>query len=182
MKKSIYIAGVVSVVAATFALAPFARADGRGSKDDDDSNVLVRFDGGVGSQPFAAGAGGVPVTNDVKGVPPGGRPWPIGALKAVVRTDGTISVSGKGMILGGGANVGRPAIPRQVIATLFCGDLALQSAATNLDAAGDFRIESGLTAIPPNPCGAPILLIRNFANNTPGPWFAAGIPKVEDND
>jgi hypothetical protein len=147
-----------------------------------DDDTLVKFDGGIGSQPFAAGAGGVPVPNDVKGVPPGGRPWPIGALKASVKTDGTISVKGKGMILGGGANVGRPAIPRQVVATLFCGDLAMNSQPTDLDAAGDFQIRGALSAVPPNPCDAPILLIRNFANNTPGPWFAAGIPKVDDED
>lgn len=145
-------------------------------------DTLVKFEGGIGSQPFAAGAGGVPVTNDVKGVPPGGRPWPIGALKATVKTDGTISVKGKGMILGGGANVGRPAIPRQVVATLFCGDVAFNSAPTDLDAAGNFTISGALSATPPNPCTLPILLVRNYANGAAGPWFAAGIPKVEDSD
>ncbi len=148
----------------------------------DDNNVLVKFDGGVGSQPFASGAGGVPIPNDVKGVPPGGRPWPIGDLKATVRLDGTLSVKGKGMILGGGGNVGRPAIPRQVAATLFCGDVAMTSAPTDLDAAGNFTISGALSAVPPNPCTAPILLIRNYAGGAPGPWFAAGIPKVGERD
>jgi hypothetical protein len=148
----------------------------------DDNNVLARFEGGVGSQPFASGPGGVPIANDVKGIPPGGRPWPIGALKASVKTDGSISVSGKGMILGGGANVGRPAIPRQVIATFFCGDIAMNSAPTDLDAAGNFKISSALSALPPSPCVAPILLIRNFNSGVAGPWFAAGIPRVDNDD
>lgn len=40
------------------------------AKDGSDGgDVLVKFDGGIGSQPFAAGHGGVPVTNDVKVVP-----------------------------------------------------------------------------------------------------------------
>jgi hypothetical protein len=34
---------------------------------------LVRFDGGIGSQPLRAGA----LVNDVFGVSPGGRPWVI---------------------------------------------------------------------------------------------------------
>ncbi|MGL4231670.1 MAG: hypothetical protein ACRCWJ_09925 [Casimicrobium sp.] len=171
MNKSI---SVLAVASTLFAASTTVASD--------DRDTLVRFDGGIGSQPFASGTGGVPVPNDVKGVPPGGRPWPISALKATVRTDGTISVKGKGMILGGGANVGRPAIPRQVVATLFCGDLTMNSTATDLDAAGDFKIDSALSAMPPIPCAAPILLIRNFANGAAGPWFAAGIPKVDDED
>jgi hypothetical protein len=101
MKKTFVLIALTSVFS-TIAFADHGK----------DSNALVKFEGGVGSQPFASGAGGVPIPNDVKGVPPGGRPWPIGALKATVGVDGSISVKGKGMILGGGANVGRPAIPR----------------------------------------------------------------------
>jgi hypothetical protein len=172
MKKTLVIFALTS--ASLFSTVAFA--------DRGDDNALVKFDGGVGSQPFASGAGGVPIPNDVKGVPPGGRPWPIGALKATVGVDGSISVKGKGMILGGGANVGRPAIPRQVAATLFCGDVAMNSAPTDLDAAGNFTITGALSAVPPNPCAAPILLIRNFAAGAPGPWFAAGIPKVGERD
>ncbi len=182
MKKTLITLALASVCSVVGSVA-FA--------SDDDRNVLVRFDGGIGSQPFAAGAGGVPVANDVKGIAPGGRPWPIGDLSATVRVDGTISVKGKGMILGGGANVGRPAIPRQVVATLFCGNDAFNSAPTALDAAGDFKINGALTPVapnvapvPPNPCTTSILLIRNFGG-TPaaaGPWFAAGIPVPGSND
>jgi hypothetical protein len=53
---------------------------------------------------------------------------------------------------------------------------------TDLDASGNFKINSALSAIPPNPCAAPILLIRNYANGSPGSWFAAGIQKIEDDD
>jgi hypothetical protein len=172
MKKTLTLSAVTFAFSTLFAVAHAG----------DDRDVLVKFDGGIGSQPFAAGAGGVPIANDVKGVPPGGRPWPIAALKATIGLDGSISVKGKGMILGGGANVGRPAIPRQVAATLFCGDIAFTSAPTDLDAAGNFSIKGALPAVPPNPCVAPILLIRNYAAGAPGPWFAAGIPKVEDGD
>jgi hypothetical protein len=150
--------------------------------DDDDRNSLVKFNGGIGSQPFAAGASGLPVPNDVLGVPPGGRPWPIDALRAVVYADSTISVKGQGMVLGGGANVGRPAIPRKVVATLFCGGAPFHSEPVDLNAAGDFTIRSPLSGVVPNPCLVPVLLIRNFGITppatvaAPGPWFAAGIP------
>jgi hypothetical protein len=173
MKKAL-LSIALGVLAASY-LAP-------AMADDDDRNSLVKFNGGIGSQPFAAGAGGLPVPNDVLGVPPGGRPWPIDALRAVVYADSTISVKGQGMVLGGGANVGRPAIPRKVVATLFCGPatapLAFNSEPVDLDAAGDFTIRSPLSGVVPNPCVSPILLIRNFGGTpaAPGPWFAAGIP------
>jgi hypothetical protein len=162
----------------TVALGVLAASYGAAAMADDDSNSLVKFNGGIGSQPFAAGAGGLPVPNDVLGVPPGGRPWPIDALRAVVYTDSSILVKGQGMVLGGGANVGRPAIPRKVVATLFCGTTAFNSEPVDLDAAGDFTIRSPLSGAVPNPCLTPILLIRNFGGNpaAPGPWFAAGIP------
>ncbi|HEY0824142.1 MAG TPA: hypothetical protein VGD76_10180, partial [Ramlibacter sp.] len=50
------------------------------------ADPLVRFEGGIGSQPLAAGGG----VNDVQGVPPGGRPWVIASLSADVKTDGSI--------------------------------------------------------------------------------------------
>jgi hypothetical protein len=115
------------------------------------------------------------VANDVRGVQPGGRPWVIGKLRAAVRPDGSISVKGEGLVLGGGNAVGTPAIPRQVVATLFCGATELNSAAVDLDANGDFVIRSPLSGVLPNPCATPTLLIRNFAAGAAGPWFAAGI-------
>jgi hypothetical protein len=169
MKKA-FLSIALGVLAASYGVGALA--------DDNEHNALVKFYGGIGSQPFASGAGGLPVPNDVLGVPPGGRPWPIDMLRAVVYTDSSISVKGQGMVLGGGANVGRPAIPRQVVATLFCGATPFHSAPVDLDAAGDFKIRSPLSGVVPNPCLTPILLIRNFGGTpaAPGPWFAAGIP------
>jgi hypothetical protein len=140
MKKAL-LSAAVGMLAASYVLPAMAN-DG-----------LVKFGGGIGSQPFAS------------------------INKAVVRVDSTISVKGEGLILGGGGNVGLPAVPRQVVATLFCGGAAFTSAPTDLDANGDFTIRGSLPGVVPNPCTTPILLIRNFANNLPGPWFAAGIPE-----
>ena len=135
---------------------------------------LLVFDGGIGSQPFAS-VGGAVVPNDVRGVQPGGRPWVIGKLRAVVRPDGGISVKGEGLVLAGGNAIGTPALPRQVVATLFCGATELNSAAVDLDANGDFVIKGTLASALPNPCATPTLLIRNFAAGVAGAWFAAGI-------
>ena len=138
---------------------------------------LVRFDGGIGSQPFAS-IGGAPAPNDVNGVPPGGRPWPILSLKATIRTDGSINARGEGLVLGGGASTGNRGGVTQVGATLFCGTPAVahNSPPTPLSLGGDFIIRAKLTPVPPNPCTAPVLLIR-LAQPTGalGPWFAAGV-------
>src|SRR5215510_16428051 len=63
---------------------------------------LVRFDGGIGSQPLRAG----PAPNIVRGLSPGGVPWVISELHADVRTDATIRVEGRGLLLGGTDNIG----------------------------------------------------------------------------
>jgi hypothetical protein len=134
---------------------------------------LVRFDGGIGSQPLRSVTPGVPATNDVNGVPPGGRPWVIERLTARVAVNGRISVDGRGLVIGGGATVGTGA-GQSVRARLFCGGLPHDSAAlVPLDANGDFRIDDQLSPQPPSPCANPVLLIIN-AN---GSWFAAGILK-----
>jgi hypothetical protein len=164
---------------------------------DDRMPKIVAFSGAIGSQPFA-NVGGVPAPNDVLGIPPGGRPWELLKLKASVDQNGTLQLRAKGLLLGGGNNIGRPAIPRNVQATLFCNEggvnNAWNSAAAAVDAQGDFTIAGALVpvapnlaAVPPNPCNLPILLIRNSAAATapgalpvPGAWFAAGIVDVGD--
>ena len=134
---------------------------------------LVRFDAGIGSQPLRAVSPGVPATNDVNGVPPGGRPWLIERLTADVRVDGRIRVDGRGLVLGGGATVGTSG-GQSVRARLFCGGLPHDSTTlVPLEPNGDFRIDDQLAPPPPNPCANPVLLIIN-AN---GSWFAAGIRK-----
>ena len=134
------------------------------------ADSIARFEGGIGSQPLRAGA----LVNDVNGVAPGGRPWVIASLSADVKSDGRISVVGRGLLLGGGATIGTPG-GQSVRARLFCGGVPHDSPTlTPLEADGDFRIEESLTVTPPSPCANPVLLIIN-AN---GSWFAAGIPKV----
>lgn len=66
----------------------------------------------------------------------------------------------------------------QVTATLFCGGLPHDTGIADRDPAGNFRIKGPLSAAPPNPCNAPVLLIRNAAGARA--WFAAGIPGGED--
>ena len=142
-------------------LAPLASAE----------NSLARFEGGIGSQPLRAGG----LVNDVLGVNPGGRPWVISRLSAEVKTDGRVSIDGRGLLLAGGNGIGTTG-NQSVRARLFCGgvsSVSYDSELVPLDPAGDFRIEGELSAVPPSPCASPVLLIVN----TGGAWFAAGIPK-----
>ncbi|MEQ1806765.1 MAG: hypothetical protein ABL900_15420 [Burkholderiaceae bacterium] len=161
---------------------------------------IVQFSGAIGSQPLAAGAN---VPNDVLGILPGGRPWELRKFRASVDTQGVLRAKGSGLILGGGSNIGRPAIPRNIQATLICSATAAAPVATSpawnsvavaLNEFGDFAIDAplkpvapNLTLVPPNPCNFPILLIRTSAaatvpgaDPTPGAWFAAGIPSRAD--
>ncbi|MDB5931068.1 MAG: hypothetical protein JWR60_2775 [Polaromonas sp.] len=135
----------------------------------------LEFRGGIGSTPFAS-VNGVLAPNDVRGIAPGGRPWVIEKLRAAVRPDGSISVKGEGLLLAGGNAIGLPGLPRQVVATVFCGAVEFTSPAADLDANGNFSIRGTLSGVLPSPCATPVLLIRNFTANAPGAWFAAGIP------
>lgn len=172
------IAAAVSVAALAFAFP--ASADER----------LARFDGGIGVIPVSSGAGdatppnanqnGNVNRNIVRGVQPPGQIWVIEDLRADVRTDGRISVDGRGLLLGGGNNVGLNG-NASVFASLICATTVpnqfTQHSTTltgvALQANGDFRIDDMLTPVPFG-CDSPVLLIRNAANQT---WFAAGIPK-----
>ena len=146
-----------------------------GADDDDssDGRPLVRFDGGIGSQPLRSG----PATNAVNGVDPGGVPWVIEDLRAEVKTDGRISVDGRGLLLAGGGRIGTPGTPRDVSATLFCGGVGHDTNPVPVDEEGDFRINGPLYPAPPSPCDSPVLLIRSNRDGVPGSWFAAGILK-----
>jgi hypothetical protein len=129
---------------------------------------VIRFEGGIGSQPLRADA----LVNDVNGVPPGGRPWVISRLIAEV-IGRRIIVEGRGLLIAGGGNVGTGA-GQSVRARLFCGGVPRDSAAlVPLAANGDFRIDSLLSPAPPRPCANPVLLIVSGGGN----WFAAGIPR-----
>jgi hypothetical protein len=149
---------------------------------DDDSRSLARFKGGIGVIPVSSAPGPAPTAatvnrNIVRGVQPPGQIWVIEDLRADVKTDGSIRVDGRGLLLGGGNGIGGNA-NASVFATLICG--AAEQHSTNdligvaLEPNGDFRIDDRLNPAPPADCASPVLLIRNVANKA---WFAAGIPK-----
>jgi hypothetical protein len=151
-----------------------------------DEDSLVRFDGGIGVIPVsnvtANADGTVTVSrNIVRGVNPPGQIWVIRSLRADVSTDGRISVRGRGLLLGGGSNIGLNA-NQSVFATLICEAAApfvlrnTNTAGVPLSPSGDFRIDDVLTPAPGATCASPVLLIRN----TGGAWFAAGILKLND--
>ena len=98
----------------------------------------------------------------------------ISSLKADVRTDGSIRVDGRGLLLAGGNTIGTNA-NQSVRATLICDNVAtpqlFDSQLVPLEADGDFRIDDVLTPAVPAVCTSPVLLIRNPG----GAWFAAGI-------
>ena len=162
-------------LAGALALALFSYA-AAGIADDN----LVRFDGGIGVIPFAGVNAtvtpNVPALNVVRNQQPGGQPWVISRLTVDVRTDGTIFVDGRGLLLAGGNGIGTNGA-QVVHATLFCGPAATATAHSSgqvpLEANGDFRFTDTLSPPPPNPCDTPVLLIQNTGNR----WFAAGIPK-----
>jgi len=156
----------------------------------DDS--LVKFKGGIGVIPVSAGVAVAPTLataqtvesvnrNIVRGVQPPGQIWVIADLRADVKTDGSIKARGRGLLLGGGNNIGGNA-GQSVRATLICEATAPfvlhDTGLVPLELNGDFRIDDVLNPAPPAECASPVLLIRNPA----GAWFAAGILKRDDDD
>jgi len=150
-------------------------------------DTLVKFRGGIGVLPVAAGVGQaataeVVTRNIVRGVQPPGQIWVISALKADVKVDGRIHVDGRGLLLGGGNAIGFNA-NASVFATLICEAVApFTEHSTNgvgvpLAPNGDFRIDDVLVPAPPPNCDSPVLLIRNSQPNPA--WFAAGILKQD---
>ena len=149
------------------------------------NDTLVKFKGGIGVIPVSSGVGAAATAevvnrNIVRGVQPPGQIWVIADLRADVKVDGRVKVRGKGLLLGGGNNVGFNA-GQSVRATLLCandGNVVHDSGLVPLEANGDFRIDDMLLPLPPNPCDSAVLLIRNPA----GAWFAAGIPNLGNDD
>lgn len=143
------------------------------------------FEGGIGVIPVSSGVGQDPTAevvnrNIVRGVQPAGQIWVTTDLSADVEADGRIRVDGKGLLLGGGNNIGRNA-NASVFATLICEatppftERSTDAAGVALEANGDFRIDDVLTPAPTEDCASPTLLIRNAGNRA---WFAAGIPEA----
>jgi hypothetical protein len=156
-------------------------------------DLLARFKGGIGVIPVSGGVV-APADNTtalvadsvnrnfVRGVQPAGQIWVIEKLDAKVALNGRISVDGKGLILGGGNNVGR-ATGQSVFATVICEGSLEQFSSTltgvPLTVTGDFKIHDRLTPVPPGNCANPVLLIRTAGS---GNWFAAGILRPSDDD
>jgi len=134
------------------------------------ADPLVRFEGGIGVHPVA----NTGVVNTVKGVAPGGRPWAIQKLKANIKQDGSVSISGEGLVLAATDAIGTRGGVLQVAAQLFCGAESFVSSAADLSVGGNFDIRGMLSAQPAAPCASPVLLIRNATGGTLGGWFAAG--------
>jgi hypothetical protein len=163
------------VITAALSFATLAYALPAGADDR-----LLRFEGGIGVIPVSRTTGNVQTAtaerNTVRNTPPGGQPWVISRLSADVRTDGGISVDGRGLLLAGGDGIGTNGA-QSVRARLFCGPAATATAHSSelvaLEPNGDFRIDGVLTPTPPDPCATPVLLIISAGGN----WFAAGIPK-----
>jgi hypothetical protein len=156
--------------------------------DSSETEYLARFAGGIGVDPVAnvAGTANQDGTfpnvrlNVVRGVSPG-APWRIADLRADVRLDGRIRVRGRGLLLSNGNGIGTNG-NATVFATLICEAAApfIQHntmVSVPLQPNGDFRIDSTLNSVPVS-CPSPVLLIRN----TGGVWFAAGIPRLGDDD
>ena len=132
-----------AVFAAAFGVAFQATADDR----------LVRFEGGIGVVPARVGG----VANIVRGVNPGGQPWVISRLSADVRSDGRISVEGRGLLIAGGDSIGTNA-NQSVRARLFCGagtGTPFDSELVPLEPDGDFRIDGQLPACRPHSATGP---------------------------
>ena len=160
-----------------FALAVARTAS---AQDQDDT---IRFKGGIGVINVIGQNPDLTLKlNVVRGVNPAG-PWRIADLSAAVSSDGHISVVGRGLLLANGNSIATNA-GASVHATLFCGSATAATAfdepGVPLQADGDFRINDFLSSVPPNPCESPVLLIRSGATPGQGVWFAAGIPRLEE--
>lgn len=178
----------ISKSLATLALAAVASLPALAHDDE----ALVRFRGAIGVDPLTA-AGGVDVSNVVRGINPGGRAWTLVSLRAVVGTDGSIYATGKGLLFTSGDLIGTRGGVTAVGATLACGPAnntaaLFHSRQAPLDLAGNFTITGKLTqdgvndAVMPATCDNPVLLIRsaNATSGALGNWFAAGIPRSSD--
>jgi hypothetical protein len=149
--------------------------------------VLLKFKGAIGVDPLTA-AGGVDVSNVVRGINPGGRAWVIRALDATVYADGYIVAQGKGLLFSSGDVIATTGPVTRVVATLACGsaDPAAEKFTSDsfpLNPAGNFKISGTLTGKDtfgnplqfPSTCANPKLLIRASGPSGPGGWFAVGI-------
>ena len=146
-----------------------------GQANAQEAEFLARFDGGIGVIPVGL------VVNTVRGVAPAPGPWRIASLRADIDIYGRIKVRGRGLLIANGDFIGTN-FNQRVFATLLCDAAAPVPHSTNgagvpIEPNGDFRIDDTLDPVP-SQCPSPVLLIRS----TGGVWFAAGIPKLGDDN
>jgi hypothetical protein len=152
---------------------------------------LARFDGGIGVDPVATFSGvGTEfevfpdvLRNNVRGIAPAGFSWRIADLKADIYTDGRVHVTGRGLVLASGFNIGTNSND-SVVVTLTCAAAGAPVTAFSTDPEGvplepngDFRIDAQLDATP-SECASPVLLIRSHRT---GRWLAAGVTAKNSN-
>jgi hypothetical protein len=177
-----------AVTASTILMSAMA---GPAAADDNGNNPSLTFNRGVGVDPITcpamttcAGTGTV-VLNVVRNQQPGGQIWTINKLKATVNADGSIQVSGKGLVLAGGNSAGGIPAGLKVFATLSClstGTFALSSTpftGVTVSPTGDFQINDMLKPTPTFPCANPLLLIQGATNSH---WLALGIVGSDDSN
>jgi len=144
-----------------------------------DRGDTLRFDGGIGVINVIGQNPDLTLKlNVVRGVNPAG-PWRIADLRATIKSNGHISVVGRGLLLANGSSIGTNA-GASVHTTLFCGTTAFDEPGVPLEADGDFKINDFLSSVPPNPCESPVLLVRSGAAPGQGVWFAAGIQQLDE--
>jgi hypothetical protein len=120
--------------------------------------------------------------NVVRGEQPAGQIWVISDLTAKVSSKGSITVQGRGLLLGGGNDAGGVPAGLNVLATLSCsssspfGLSSTSSAGVALAPNGDFQIKDTLSPTPTFPCSNPLLLIQAAANLH---WLALGFSSSE---
>jgi hypothetical protein len=143
---------------------------------------LVSFEGGIGVQPnlnVTKTSDGkiVPIPNPVRGVDPDSVPWVVRTFSAAVDVEGILKLKVEGLVVAGGRGIGT-SLNRSVRATLFCGSWQRftyhnSATKTQLGEHGELAIAEQLLPKPPNPCIAPVLLLRETVNSS---WIAAGVP------
>jgi hypothetical protein len=115
---------------------------------------------------------GIPVANVViRNIAGGGLPWSIERGDATLKSDGTLKVDVRGLVLAAGPNAGGNPIG-QFIATVSClnGDGTINnvsSAPVPASPDGDARIHE--TLVLPETCLAPVIFVQGFPNLR---WFA----------
>lgn len=150
------------------------------------NDTLLKFNGGIGVIPGSAvvqqagtplGSEGPVKPNIVRGFFPSPQPWRITSLKATVKTDGHISLSGTGLLLAGGDKIGTTA-GVSVRATVVCGTSPLDTtdhettSIVQLSLEGDFAFDELLDSPDLTTCKNPTLVIFNPFT---AQWLAAGI-------